>query len=353
MRNDFVAPLTEWYEREHRRDMPWRQNPTPYRVWISEIMLQQTRIDAAIDHFLRFCDRLPDVNALANVSDDELMKLWEGLGYYSRARNLKKAAGIVMEQYGGELPRNYEQLLALPGVGEYTAGAIASIAYGLPVPAVDGNVMRVLARLTDCHEDVMQPALRKQFRQQLETIMPKQAGSFNQGLMELGERVCLPNTAPRCEMCPIAAWCEAYRNGTQNDLPVRVVKTKRRTEQKTVLVLRAEHDGKRLVLLHKRPENGLLAGLWELPNIDGVYTADTLPSAFSVGEVTAVLPNGKHIFSHIEWKLSGLLIDVPYGAPPPDYIWASADDLRDTFALPTAFQTYSKRLPILLSEKGE
>ena len=350
MRNDFVMPLIRWYEQEHRCDMPWRQNPTPYRVWVSEIMLQQTRIDAAIDHFLRFCDRLPNVAALATVSDDELMKLWEGLGYYSRARNLKKAAGIVMEQYGGELPRHYEQLLALPGVGEYTAGAIASIAYGLPVPAVDGNVMRVLARLTDCHEDVMQPTLRKQFRTELEGIMPKQAGSFNQGLMELGERVCLPNTAPRCDVCPIAEYCESYTCGTQNELPVRVVKTKRRTEHKTVLVLRAEHNGERLVLLHKRAANGLLAGLWELPNLDGVHSADTLPPALAVGKAVAALPTGKHIFSHIEWKLSGLLIDVPYGAPPTDYIWANADGLRNTYALPTAFQTYSKLLPNLLSE---
>ena len=348
MRNDFVMPLIRWYEQEHRRDMPWRQNPTPYRVWISEIMLQQTRIDAAIDHFLRFCDRLPNVAALASVSDDELMKLWEGLGYYSRARNLKKAAGIVMEQYGGKLPRNYDQLLALPGVGEYTAGAIASIAYGLPVPAVDGNVMRVLARLTDCHEDVMLPALRKQFRLELEGIMPKQAGSFNQGLMELGERVCLPNTAPRCDACPIAEYCDAYKRGTQNELPVRVVKTKRRIEQKTVLVIRAVKDGKAYVLLHKRPANGLLAGLWELPNVDGAL--NRLPASCAV---VRELPAGKHVFSHIEWKLSGLLIDAPYGTPPTDYIWADAEGLRDTYALPTAFQTYSKQLPTLLSNKGE
>ncbi len=354
MRNDFVAPLIAWYEREHRRDMPWRQNPTPYRVWVSEIMLQQTRIEAAISYFERFTARLPDIPSLANAPDDVLMKLWEGLGYYSRVRNLKKAAQIVLAQYGGQLPRDYDQLVSLPGIGDYTAGAIASIAYGLPVPAVDGNVLRVLSRLEDCHDDVMQPAVRKRFRAALAEIVPDDAaGSFNQGLMELGERICLPNTSPRCEICPVAAFCAARRHGTQDELPVRVVKKGRRTEQKTVLVIRSVQEGEPVVLLHKRADTGLLAGLWELPNLDGDFTDKPLPPAFKDCTVRSTLPTGKHIFSHIEWQLAGLLVDAPYGTPPVDYVWAHADQLRDHYALPTAFQTYSRLLPTILSEQGD
>lgn len=348
MRDGFVAPLTAWYA-EHRRLLPWRQNPTPYQIWVSEIMLQQTRIEAVIPYFERFMKTLPDIPSLARVSDDTLMKLWEGLGYYSRARNLKKAAGVIVERFAGQLPRDYEQLLSLPGIGEYTAGAIASIAYGIPVPAVDGNVLRVMARIDNCADDIMKPSVRKAFRERLCDVIPTDdPGGFNQALMELGERVCLPNTAPHCEACPIADYCAARANGTESELPVRTAKKARRIEQKTVLVIRTVRDGKRQVLLHKRPDTGLLAGLWELPNIDGDFTDTPLSGMPDGCEVTAVLPRGKHIFTHIEWQLSGLLLDVADGQPPAGFVWADTAALHTQYALPTAFQTYARLLPILL-----
>ncbi len=348
MRDGFVAPLTAWYA-DNRRLLPWRQNPTPYHVWVSEIMLQQTRIEAVIPYFERFMKTLPDIASLAEVPDDILMKLWEGLGYYSRARNLKKAAGVMMQRFAGELPRDYELLLSLPGIGEYTAGAIASIAYGIPVPAVDGNVLRVMARIDNCADDIMQPKVRKAFRERLCGIIPTDdPGGFNQALMELGERICLPNTSPRCETCPIADFCAAKASGTQDQLPVRIVKKSRRIEPKTVLVIRTVRDGKRQVLLHKRPDTGLLAGLWELPNLDGDYTDRPLPAAFDGCTVKAVLPRGKHIFTHIEWHLSGLLLDVPDTDLPIGCVWADTAALHQQYALPTAFQTYSRLLPILL-----
>ena len=348
MQDQFVRPLMTWYGREHRA-LPWRQDPTPYRVWISEIMLQQTRIEAVIPYFERFMAALPDIPSLAAVPDDVLMKLWEGLGYYSRARNLKKAAGVIVDRFAGELPRDYEQLLSLPGIGAYTAGAIASIAYGIPVPAVDGNVMRVMARVDNCADDVMKPAVKKACFARLAAVMPTDAaGAFNQALMELGERICLPNAAPRCEICPIADFCAARAAGTQYELPVRIVKKTRRIEQKTVLVIRTVRNGKPQVLLHKRPETGLLAGLWELPHLDGDFTDAPLPAAFDGCAVSATLPRGKHIFTHIEWRLSGLLLDAPYGEPPVGYVWADTAALHAQYALPTAFQTYSRLLPILL-----
>lgn len=348
MQDGFVRPLIAWYERE-RRDLPWRQNPTPYRIWISEIMLQQTRIEAVIPYFERFMAVLPDIPSLAKVPDDVLMKLWEGLGYYSRARNLKKAAGVIVDRFAGELPCDYEQLLSLPGIGEYTAGAIASIAYGIPVPAVDGNVMRVMARIDNCADDVMKPAVKKAFHARLCDLIPADAaGAFNQALMELGERICLPNASPRCDQCPVAAFCAARAAGTESELPVRIVKKTRRIEQKTVLVVRTVRDGKPQVLLHKRPETGLLAGLWELPNLDGDYTACPLPSEWAHASITAVLPRGKHIFTHIEWHLSGLLLDVPDDEPPVGCVWADTAALHQQYALPTAFQTYARLLPILL-----
>jgi A/G-specific adenine glycosylase len=343
----YSRALLNWYD-SHRRTLPWRLSPTPYRVWVSEIMLQQTRIEAALPYFDRFMAALPDVADLAACGEDRLLKLWEGLGYYSRARNLQKAAKIVMERYGGEMPGDFEALRSLPGIGDYTAGAVASIAFGLPVPAVDGNVLRVLARLTASREDVMKPAARRYFTEIAAGMLPADSpGRFNQAIMELGETVCLPNADPRCGECPLAGACRAREEGIARSLPVRAPKKPRRIERRTVLVLVTEEPIPR-VLLHRRGDTGLLSGLWELPNAEGWLDpgqAEEQAAAWGLRGRAFPLPEGKHIFSHIEWHMHGFALQVAPGEPPADCVWAAGEELAGKYALPSAFRPYSARLP--------
>lgn len=341
-----VTPLCDWFD-AGKRLLPWRIEPTPYRVWISEIMLQQTRIEAVIPYFERFMAELPDVSSLARVDPDRLMKLWEGLGYYSRARNLQKAAQQMVEYHNGTLPADYTALRSLAGIGEYTAGAIASIAFGIPVPAVDGNVLRVFARLTGSHEDVMKPAVRKELTALAASLVPSdRPASFNQGLMELGERVCVPNTMPHCDVCPIAKYCAVAGSPEAANLPYRTPKKPRRIEQKTVYVILTEETPRR-VLLHKRPASGLLAGLWELPNTDGDAP---LPLTFEATGEPMALTDSRHIFSHIEWHMHGVVQIVKPTALPQDYEFVGLSALAEDHALPTAFRAYSQMLPVWLGE---
>lgn len=335
-----AAPrLVEWYA-AHRVSLPWREDPTPYHVWISEIMLQQTRIEAAIPYYHRFLAALPDVAALAAVDDDALMKLWQGLGYYSRARNLKKAALAVMERYGGALPADVDALLALPGVGEYTAGAIASIAFGLPEPAVDGNVLRVVMRLTACDDDIMSTATRRAVTAALREIYPggRDAAALTEGLMELGERVCIPNGEPRCESCPLADLCRAKAAGEPARWPVRSEKKPRRVERLTVFVLRC---GDR-VALRRRPEKGLLAGLWEFPNLPGTLSAREITAWLTQQGIvpSSCAPCGKasHIFTHVEWRMTGWLVEC--AEPVPTFDWFTREQVGGQVAVPTAFRYY-------------
>lgn len=302
-------PLLAWYG-ANRRILPWREEPTPYRVWISEIMLQQTRVEAGKSYFERFIAQLPQVSDLANVEDQQLMKLWEGLGYYNRARNLKKAAGVVVEKYGGVIPGKYEELLTLPGVGPYTAGAIASIAFGVPVPAVDGNVLRVVSRLLKREEDIARPSVKKQMEEELKEAMPKKApGDFNQALMELGAVVCIPNGAPKCAQCPVAQGCKARAAGVQQELPVKAAKKARVVQEKTMVILLTA-DGR--MALRRRPETGLLAGLWELPSWEGSLSREQVLKGLSQwgleGAEIAEAGETKHIFSHIEWRMKGYVV---------------------------------------------
>lgn len=317
-------------------------------------MLQQTRIEAALPYYARFIEALPDVFALADVSEDALMKLWEGLGYYSRARNLKKAAQEIVEQYDGQLPNDYERLLALPGIGEYTAGAIASIAYSIPVPAVDGNVMRVLARITGDATDVLSTAGKKQFANLAWNLVPEQSpGRFNQALMELGETVCVPGGTPRCDICPLKNECVAFRTNKVDELPVRIKKTKRRVENRAVLLVQCD-SAPPAVLLHRRDDMGLLAGLWEFPNAISDAPLQSLPAGISdvcvyVGE----LQESKHLFSHIEWRMHGFLYRMPHSCDLPDgYVWATLEEVQQTYPLPSAFRTYTRLLNQLLSEEN-
>ena len=319
-------------------------------------MLQQTRIEAVLPYFERFMAAFPTVKELAQAPEDRVLKLWEGLGYYSRARNLQKAARILMER-GGALPASCEELLALPGIGEYTAGAVASIAFGLPVPAVDGNVMRVLARLLAIDTDVLRPAAKKAFTALAREMIPRdQPGAFNQAVMELGETLCLPNTQPKCGECPLKNVCKAHSLGRERDYPVRSPKKARTVEERTVLVLLAMLGGERRVLLHKRSGSGLLAGLWELPNVEGRLSPQAAAQEAGLRgfrpEQIFELPEGKHIFTHIEWRMGGYRLEGEAGRTPPNCRWVSAAELAETCALPSAFRIYTRLLPVLLREKS-
>lgn len=340
-----VPALLSWFA-ENGRPLPWRLDATPYHVWISEVMLQQTRIEAVIPHYEAFIRLMPDLTALAEMPEERLLKCWEGLGYYSRARNLQKAAKAVVASGESALPQTYAELIRLPGIGEYTAGAIASIAFGECVPAVDGNVLRVLSRLLNDDTDVLSPAGKKHFTAVARALVPQTAGQFNQAIMELGETVCLPHAAPRCTVCPLAAVCRGKRAGTAADLPVRKKPRARRVEQKTVFLLLSEKED--AVLLHKRPQSGLLAGLYEFPNADGALTAEeTLEllneQGFTVYEMEKTAP-AKHLFTHIEWQMSGFVARVCARDVSADCVWAGTEELMGRFALPSAFKSFLKIL---------
>ena len=335
-----VPRLIAWY-RANRRPLPWRQEPTPYQVWISEIMLQQTRIEAAREYYARFLEALPDVRSLAEVEEDRLLKLWEGLGYYSRARNLKKAAVQIVERYDGALPRKAEELRALPGIGDYTAGAIASIAYGEPGPAVDGNVMRVVMRLLASTEDVMAPANRRHVTALLKAVYPagEDAALLTEGIMELGETVCIPNGEAACLLCPLCGLCRAFEAGTVQDYPVRSKPKERRQEQRTVLLLRC---GERFAL-RRRPESGLLAGLWEFPNREGRFDAAEIETLLGVPLLSCeACGSARHVFSHVEWQMEGWLAECEKELP--GYTWLDRATIRREYSIPTAFRTYQKKM---------
>ncbi|MGN1121214.1 MAG: A/G-specific adenine glycosylase [Eubacteriales bacterium] len=337
-----VAPLSQWY-RQNRKSFPWRESPTPYHVWISEIMLQQTRIEAALPYYERFLLAFPDVQALAQAPEDELLKAWQGLGYYSRARNLKKAAKQILDTYGGALPQDAAALKKLPGIGDYTAGAIASIAMGLPEPAVDGNVLRVIMRYTACADDVMSMTVRTRVAEALRQIYPsgKEAGILTEALMELGETVCAANAVPRCGECPLCRLCRAQTEGNAAILPVRKKPKPRRIEQRTVLVLRC---GTRVAL--RRRGEGLLAGMWELPNEPVDITPQQLDAYLAAQGVHMQafedLGNAKHIFSHIEWHMHGYAVtcDRCFSGKEDELIWASAQEIREKYAIPAAFAPF-------------
>ena len=329
--------LLPWY-RAHRRELPWRQDREPYHIWVSEIMLQQTRVEAVKGYYTRFLDALPTIEALANCDDDLLHKLWEGLGYYSRVRNLKKAAAVIMEHHGGVFPKDHIEILKLPGIGAYTAGAICSIAYGQPIPAVDGNVLRVVSRLLDDASPIDLPETKKNVTAALEAVYPEEAGDFTQALMELGATVCGPNRAPDCARCPCHGICLGSKHGTAETLPVKSPKKRKRQEDRTVFILRC---GGRYAL-EKRPGKGLLAGLWQFPNLPGrLDTAAALEAAAAMGLKPRELRREverKHIFTHIQWNLKGIYLEVSETAG--NFHWFTAEEVNTQAALPTAFRQF-------------
>ena len=380
-----------WYDR-NKRSLPWRRDQEPYHVWLSEIMLQQTRVEAARGYYQRFVEALPDVTALARADEELLLKLWEGLGYYNRARNLQKAAKVIADELGGEFPRDYAGLLALPGIGEYTAGAVGSICFDLPTPAIDGNVLRLLARINADETPLERPELKRRLNAELakvyEALKPVKGrgrrGDFTQALIEAGALLCLPKGAPRCGDCPAAGFCLACRQGLTERLPVKSPKKARRVEERTVFVL--ERQGR--LALRKRPASGLLSRLWELPNAAGKLDP---PAAVGLalrllaggaperpGKRPGVAKNSRyqddpsgdgtvyrltfsrvlervHVFSHVEWRMrcyyfqvgggagepgAGLLEEKVGGAAEEGLVWVTQRQLAEEYALPTAFSQF-------------
>ena len=329
--------LLPWYT-QNARKLPWRQDTLPYHVWLSEIMLQQTRVEAVRAYYLRFLEELPNIQALAEASESQLFKLWEGLGYYNRARNLQKAARLIQEQYGGHFPNQYEAIRALPGIGPYTAGAIASICFNLPYAAVDGNVLRIITRMTENNAPIDCMQTKTEIAAQLEKVYPKKnCGQFTQALMELGATVCTPKS-PKCTECPANDFCRAYTNGTVTQYPVKQPKKDKRLEERTVFLLQCED----CYAITKRTEKGLLSGLWQLPNILGKMDVD---QALHTAESFGVRPvelyqqiHRTHIFTHIKWQMT--CYHILCTKKISDLVWATAEELQNVYALPTAFRMF-------------
>lgn len=353
-----AAPLLAWYDRG-RRILPWREDPTPYHVWISEIMLQQTRVEAVKPYYDRFLQALPDIKSLAEADDEKLLKLWEGLGYYNRVRNLKKAAQLLVSEYDGRMPDDYAKILSLPGIGSYTAGAIASIAFGKPRPAVDGNVLRILSRLRADDRDILQANVKKSVEEELEDVMPAdRPGDFNQALMELGAMVCIPNGTPKCDVCPWKELCRARAEGRTANLPQKAKKKPRDIEEKTILVIQ---DGERIAL-RKRPEKGLLAGMYEFPSLEG-YCGEERVLAY-LKELGLLplrirkLPSAKHVFTHKEWHMKGYLVRVDElavkgeGRKQQGFVFVDPGETRTDYPIPSAFAVYAEQAEMIRNTKN-
>ncbi|MCS7464666.1 A/G-specific adenine glycosylase [Paenibacillus doosanensis] len=359
----FSEHLLAWY-RKHRRDLPWRRSRNPYHIWISEVMLQQTRVDTVIPYFHRFTERFPTMEALANAPEEEVLKLWEGLGYYSRARNLQGAVREVQERYGGVVPDTLKEISTLKGVGPYTAGAVLSIAYNKPEPAVDGNVMRVLSRYFLIEEDIMKIGTRGIMEKLAKELIPEgAAGDFNQGLMELGAMVCTPRS-PHCLTCPVMEHCAAREMGMEEELPVKKKAKPPRPEYRIAALIEGSGPQEGHILIRQRPQEGLLARMWELPHVEvpfGYADASGVPASISVLteqlalETIGIRPgqgfmHAEHTFSHIHWDMQVVTCSlepsvVPSGTGmllPSHYQWVNRDTMEQ-YAFPNVFLKILKR----------
>jgi len=352
--NILVEPLLTWYKKGHRQ-LPWRENKDPYRIWVSEIMLQQTRVEAVKPYFYRFMEKYPDISHLAMADDEELLKYWEGLGYYSRVRNLKKAAVTIVKEYNGRMPDEYSELIKLSGIGSYTAGAIASIAFNKPIPAVDGNVLRILSRVRADDASISDPKVKKRVEKELSLIMPgENSGDFNQAMMELGATVCLPNGQPKCDVCPWAKKCVARAQDAIADYPKKDAKKERKIEEKTILVLKKEEK----LALRKRDKKGLLAGMYELPGLEGFLTEQEVLVKLKDMGMSALriekLEPAKHIFTHKEWHMIAyaIRIDELEETKSKDIFFVNPKETEKQYPIPSAFHAFVKYFDIKLGKDG-
>ncbi len=338
-----VDPLLKWYV-QNKRLLPWRKDKNPYHVWVSEIMLQQTRIEAVIDYYYHFMDKLPTITSLANCNHDKLLKLWEGLGYYNRARNLQKAAQIIVEKYKGKFPQSYEQILALPGIGEYTASAIASICFSLKEATVDGNVLRVYMRLNNCYDDISNPKVKKKVREKLISIMPDDSGNFNQSLMELGETICIPNGIPKCDICPIQNYCKAFSKKTYLELPVKSIKKEKAEEFYTILLFIYQNK----VAICRRNESGLLHNLWQFSCFSGHMKLSQVKEYLNTNHIEYQKIKKSihytHIFTHKKWNMDSYIIFLTNTNNIRNVEWVTLEELEKIYALPGAFQPFKKAM---------
>lgn len=338
---DITNPLLEWYRNNHR-DLKWRKTREPFYIWISEIMLQQTRVEAVKGYYDRFLAEIPDIRTLALVSEEKLLKLWEGLGYYNRARNLQKAAKVIVEEFDGHFPESYDEVIKLPGIGEYTAGAICSICFDLPTPAIDGNVLRVVMRLLNCYDNIDDLKIKRKVREMLLPLYENgNQGTLTQAFMELGALICVPNGAPKCMECPLRHLCEACKLDTYSLLPVRKEKKKRRIEEKTVFIL---HDGDKYGI-RKRGSKGLLANLWEFYHTDTKLNASDAvkfisEEGFQPVRIEKEIPY-THIFSHVEWRMTAYYIECRHRSE--NLLWIDKKEFETTYALPTAFRVFVEK----------
>ena len=336
----FRKSLLEWYD-SSARILPWRDNPTPYRVWISEIMLQQTRVETVKPYFERFMGEVPTIQDLANISEDKLLKLWQGLGYYSRAKNLKKAANIIVQKFNGQFPADIESLKSLPGIGPYTSGAIASIAFGIKAHAIDGNVLRVMSRISANQGDITNLIIKKEIESIVNDVLPtERIGDFNQALMELGATICLPNGAPKCTECPVRFSCTGYHQGIAAELPVKSKKKERRIENRTIYLI--EYKGN--IAIRQRNNVGLLSSLWEFPNTEGHLSSAESEEKLKGWGITACqispLKASKHIFTHLEWHMIGYYVSAQGIQDDFKYLWVTREQIQDQYSIPTAFKAY-------------
>ena len=342
MKEENIFELLSWYEKG-KRDLPWRHTKDPYKIWISEIMLQQTRVEAVKVYYDKFLKKLPTLSDLAEVEEDVLLKLWEGLGYYSRAKNLQKCAQVLINEGQDTLPKKKEELLKLPGIGDYTAGAIASIAYLQPSAAIDGNVMRVLSRVYMDDRDILNPKVRREYSNILEELMIDfPADSFTQSFIELGALVCIPNGMPKCSTCPLQSCCLSYQNKKVLEYPKKKEKKQRKIIKKTVFVFSYQD----MYAISKREEKGLLAGMYEFPNIDQQMSLKSLEgylnSQYYSYDKISFLTEYKHIFSHIEWHMKVYKIEL--NKPIKEYLMVKKKELEKKYSIPSAFQNIVKKL---------
>ncbi|WP_245411596.1 A/G-specific adenine glycosylase [Alkalicoccus urumqiensis] len=334
--NQFQQDLLAWY-RSEKRDLPWRRENDPYRIWVSEIMLQQTKVDTVIPYYERFMNDFPTLQALAEAPEEKVLKAWEGLGYYSRARNLHAAVKEVQSHYGGRVPDSEKEIHQLKGVGPYTAGAVLSIAYQVPAPAVDGNVMRVLSRLFSMYDDITKASTRKMFEEIIRDIISEEdPSSFNQALMELGAVICTP-TSPGCLLCPVADHCRASAEGVQELLPVKPKKKAPKTVHLQSLVLSSEDA----VLVEKRPEKGLLANLWQFPMLadgepEAMWTNYAKQRDGTVRNLTYVA-HIRHVFSHLVWEIDVYKAEGSISSPEERQAWMTEAQM-DEAAFPVSHQ---------------